>query len=249
MQLETDASGVPVLQDGKPVVIYDDGRKAPLDFVHLIGQVKRVSDERDTYRNEAEKAKDAARIFDGVTAEQIAAARKIDTKQLIEAGKMDEAVATRLAEAKAAWDKREAELASKLQESEGRIYGLQVSQRFKSTKALEDTFLDPETAEKNWAKHFKVEGDRVVGYYADGRIIYSASKPGEPADFDEALSILKGLHPYRDKWTKSANATGSGAPGSNGTGAGGRTMRRAEFFALPAKEQMKMATSGVAIVD
>lgn len=249
MSLVVDANGVPEVQDGKPVIQYDDGRKAPLDFVHLISQVKKVSDERDTFKNQYETAANAARAFEGVTPELLTAAKNLNGQKLVEAGKVDELIATRTAEAKAAWDKREQELANKVKESEGRIFNLLVSQRFATSKALEDTFLTPDIAEAYWGKNFKVDGDRVIGHYPNGQPIYSAAKPGEPADFDEALAILKASHPNKDKWTKGSNATGSGAPGSNGNGNGAKSMPRVQFQALSPGEQMNRMREGYHLTD
>ena len=53
--------------------------------------------------------------------------------------------------------------------------------------------------------------------FADGNEIYSRSRPGEKADFEEALEALVGAYPNKDAILKPSGTSGSGA----GTGTGG----------------------------
>lgn len=110
MKLKLDENGHAVLQDGKPVYVYDDGKEAAIDvadtvsrFTHLQAESKKAFAARD-------EAKKALAAFEGIEA---SAARdaldklaKLDQKKLIDAGQVDAAVAAAL---KPVQDKLEAE--------------------------------------------------------------------------------------------------------------------------------------------
>jgi len=74
-------------------------------------------------------------------------------------------------------------------------------------------------ARKYFGDNFKVEIDedsgerRVVGYYNDKQKIYSREKPGDLADFDEALTLLVDRDPEKDQMLTGTGAGGSGAEG------------------------------------
>ncbi|HEJ3129468.1 TPA: hypothetical protein SL290_006283, partial [Pseudomonas aeruginosa] len=49
-------------------------------------------------------------------------------------------------------------------------------------------------------------------YDAHGNKLYSKARPGEAADFDEALEILVDQYPYRDQILKGSGHSGGGTP-------------------------------------
>ena len=63
---------------------------------------------------------------------------------------------------------------------------------------------------------FKIEEGKVVAYDAQGQKIFSRSRPGELADFNEALETLVSQYPHRDHILKSSGANGGGAPNGGG---------------------------------
>jgi hypothetical protein len=81
--------------------------------------------------------------------------------------------------------------------------------------------------------------DRMdYGVDANGKQIYSPSRPGEPADPEEAIQIMVEAHPYKANFLKGANANGGGAEGGHKGGvlpkAGkldGNPAERTEYFA------------------
>ncbi len=109
------------------------------------------------------------------------------------------------------WQKRYAKL-------ERQNYDLTVSNSFKSSRILngEDSeIIAPlDMIEEKWGKNFKTEevnGRMVtVGYYDDGRPIYSDNKPGEFATFDEAIKKLIDTYPNKDRITRGKQQTGGG---------------------------------------
>lgn len=69
---------------------------------------------------------------------------------------------------------------------------------------------------------------------------------GDAKEFDTRVAALKEDSPFL---FVSSNASGSGASGSQGTGAGGKTISRAQFNQLPPSEQMTFAKGGGQITE
>ena len=65
---------------------------------------------------------------------------------------------------------------------------------------------------------FSIEDGKIVAKDANGNKVYSRSRPGELADFDEALEVLVDSYPYKEQILKSTGASGSGSQNSNGGG-------------------------------
>jgi hypothetical protein len=79
---------------------------------------------------------------------------------------------------------------------------------------------------------FKIEDGKVVAYDQNGSKIYSRARPGELADFDEAIESLVESYPHRDQILKGSGANGSGAGGNSGAGNGGKSISRQSFDSL-----------------
>jgi hypothetical protein len=95
---------------------------------------------------------------------------------------------------------------------------------------------------------FKLENGKLVAKDSEGSLLFSRGKPGEVADFDEALQIIVESYPHRDSILKGSGASGSGATGNSGMVNGKRTINRATFDSMSPAEQMTAARE-VAIVD
>jgi len=67
---------------------------------------------------------------------------------------------------------------------------------------------------------FKVEDGKVVAYDPAGNKIFSRSRAGEVADFDEALEALVDQYPYKDQILRGSGASGGGASPGGGTSGG-----------------------------
>lgn len=80
--------------------------------------------------------------------------------------------------------------------------------------------FDPETAMAAFGHHFKVEDGRIVGYDRTGERIFSRSRPGELADFDESLELLCDQHPnqaFRRLGNSGGGSFGGGHPSAGGS--------------------------------
>lgn len=202
MQLKVDENGHAVLQDGKPVYVRDDGSETAFDADHAIKQIRKLSDERDTLRGKAS-------AFEGLDPEAarkaVETVKNLSDKKLIEAGEVQKVIDERLSEASKAYE-------SKLTERDSQIRKLMVTSRFATSSAVKRTTLPPDIAERVFGEAFKVEGDRVVGYL-NGQPILSKEKYGEPADFDEALSVIVDAYPGKESILRGTGNSGGGATG------------------------------------
>ena len=100
-----------------------------------------------------------------------------------------------------------------------------------------------------FGKAFKVEGGRVVGYGPAGIPLYSRAKPGELADFDEALEQLVEKYPHRDQILKSADPKPASPPAAPKPSTGGQRLSRTQFEALTPDKRMAYARGGGQVVD
>src|SRR5258708_2266362 len=74
------------------------------------------------------------------------------------------------------------------------------------------------------------------------RSIFSRVRPGDLADFDEALETLVENYPHRDQIMKGSGASGSGANGGSGSGCK-KAYTRAEFNTFEPAKQAEVAAA------
>lgn len=265
MKLKLDDAGHVVVQDGKPVYVYDDGKEVAVDAPELFNKVKTLNEESKGHRLKAKEFEDKLAKFGDVDPDDIETfLDEVDQLGGIEAirsmsgsnvdvakikKEMEDAYTAHRTKMEETFKSQLAEKEKALVEKDGHIYKLEVSNRFKSSPLMEKLVLPPDLAEAAFGQAFKIEEGKVVGYL-NGTKIYSREKAGELADFDEAFAQIIDAYPAKDKILKGTGASGSGASGSNGSGSfGGQTISRTEFSQLPPAQQSKLAISGVQITD
>jgi hypothetical protein len=89
-----------------------------------------------------------------------------------------------------------------------------------------------------FANAFSVEDGRIVAKDANGNVMISRTRMGEPASVDEALEELIGAHPAKGSILKAA-----GSSRSNHSATGVTVMSRDAFEALSPRQKMQLATS------
>ena len=261
MKLKLDNDGHVVVQDGKPVYVHDDGKEVAFDAPGTAQTISRLNAEAKSHREAKEAAEAKLKTFDGI--DDAEAARKamdtvknIDGKKLVDAGKVEEikAEATKaLEEQLKASQKAHAEEMQTLQkerdEIRDRYHSETIGSKFASSKFIgEKTILPGPAAQKIFGDHFKVEDGKTVAYDPSGNKVYSRSKPGEVADFEEAIETLVSSYAYRDNILK-GTGSGTGADGGGGSGKGAKTLSRKEFDALPAQDKAAKMQDGYTVVD
>lgn len=251
MKLKTDENGNVVVQDGKPVYVHDDGKEIAFDAPQAMAKIGELGRENRTFREGKETAEAKLKAFDGLEPEKAREALEklgnIDAKKLIDAGEVEKVKGEIAKSYQAQID----ELTGKLNTATSQTADLRREYAFAGSKFVADKVAIPlPFLQKTYGSSFKDEDGRLVGYDGNGQKIYSRANPGEVADFDEALELLISSDPYKDHILKATTQPGGGAPQGGGGGSGGaKTITRTEFDKLPPADQMKVATSGVAVTD
>lgn len=231
MKLKVDENGTTVLQEGKPVYVYDDGKEISVDAEQLFAKIAELNNESKRHRLKARELEEKyAKVADLDLDELFRLKSEIDTLGGLE--NIRKGAKVNIDEVKAEIQKAyEAKLSAKdqeLQSKDAHIYKLEVSNRFKSSQFInEKLILPPDIAEATFGNSFKIEDGQVVAYLG-GNKIYSRERPGEPASFDEALQVIVDAYPMKDRILRSSGASGSGAGSSSSSSKGGAPRSLAE---------------------
>ena len=249
MKLKLDDDGNAVLQDGKPVYIHDDGKEVAFDAPATVATISRLNGEAKGHRERAEAAEKQLKQFEGISdpgaaIKALDTIKNLDDKKLVDAGEVERVKA----EAIKAVEEKYAPIAKRAEDLESELYSEKIGGAFTRSKFISEKSAVPaDLVQAAFGKHFKIEEGRVVAYDGDGNRIFSRSRPGEAADFEEALEIIVDRYPYKDQILKGNNAGGGGT--RNGTGSSGaKQMPRSEFAKLSPADQAKAARE-VTIVD
>ncbi len=251
-----------ILENGNPVYVHDDGKEIAFDAKTTVATISRLNGEAKSHREGKEAAEERLKAFTGIS-DPTAALKaldivsNLDMKKLIDAGQVEKVKE----EAKKGYDAQlksfEEGMKPILAERDALKQALineKVGGAFARSQFIKEKVASPlELVQSYFGSQFKLEGDHVVAYDRDGKQVFSRAKPGNIADFDEALEIMIDSSPFRDNILKGSGANGGGAGGAGGANGSKRTVTRAQFNALDAANQAataKAASAGtVALVD
>lgn len=235
--------------DGKPVYIGDDGKEIAFDAVSTISTISRLNGEAKGHRERAEANAAALKAFEGLEPEvarkALETVQGLNEKQLIAAGDRDKAVS----EAIKATEEKYKPVVKKAERLEEALYSEKVGGAFARSKFITEKLAIPaDMVQARFGSSFKIEDGKMVAYDHLGNKIFSRSRAGEVADFDESIEQLVDAYPAKDYILKGTGASGGGANGgSNGAG-GGRTMTRAQLEAMPPAQRGE-AMKGKTLID
>lgn len=269
MPFKINADGTIAMDAEKklPIFVYGDGREAPFDADNTIATIGRLNGEAKSHREAKEAAEAKLRGFEGIeNAED--AKKALETIKNLNAGELKtasqvqeikDAAARSAQEQVAAAAKASAtqiqELTATLEKRTSELNSHMIGSGFANSKLLTDDkhplrlAIPGEMARAYFGAHFKVEDGKTVGYDAAGNKIYSATRPGELADFDEALDHLVRACPFKDQILKGSGASGGGA-GQSKAGAGGdKQITRKQFESMGPTERAAAVKSGATITD
>jgi hypothetical protein len=265
MPYKYDADGHIVLQEvgGQklPVFIHADNREAPLDGDSTIAAIGRLNGEAKSHRERAEAAEAKYKPFEGI--EDAESARKaLDTVknikdgELITAGKVQEikdAAAKSARESVEAATRASAEREKTLTDEVGKLTSNLndriIGGSFATSKFVAEKLAIPaDIAQKFFGDRLKVENGKLVPLDSNGNPLFSATRHGEHADFDEAMEVFVGQYPNKDMILKGNGASGGGAKSGNPGAGGKKTMTRAQFDALDPTARLA-AIKDTAITD
>ena len=243
------------IKDNLPIFVTDDGKEQTVDVAATLGQNRQLAGEAKAHRTRAEEAEAKLKPYENIDPE--AATKALETVknlkdgELITAGKAKEvadAAKKAAEESVAAANKANTE---KLQMAEKErdtlrqaLHGEKKGNAFATSQFVKDKLiLSGDLVKKIFDDRFEVEQDgKIIGKNPDGTKVFSRKKPGEVAEFEEALELLVESHPQKNDFIKGDNRRGDGKqPNGPSIGADGKkTMPRAAFAALPADQQMAL---------
>ena len=255
MKLKLDEQGHAVLKDGNPIYVHADGKEIPFDAAGTIQTITRLNGEAKGHRERAEAAEDKLKTFEPITDVAAAVAAldtvaKITDKRLIASGEVDKV----RAEAKKAFDDQFAAVHAPVLKERDALKAALVSEKvggsFARSKMIAEKLAIPaDMVQARFGDAFKLEGETVVAYDKAGNKLYSRTKPGEVAGFDEALEILIDGYAYKDNILKGSGASGGGAGGAGTGGGGKKAINRSSFETLVPAAQAAHFKSGGTVVD
>lgn len=229
-----------------PVFIHADGREAPFDVDNTVATISRLNGESKAHREAKEAAEAALKPFKEAGIEDVDAAKKaLETVKNLSTGDLktaaqvqeikDAAAASAkqaVADATRAAEAREKALAEQNAKLTSDLNNHIVGGAFSGSKFISEKLAIPaDIAQKFFGDRFKVDGGKLIPMDQNGNPIFSATRHGEHADFEEALQVMISAYPNRDMILKGSGASGGGAQGGKG-GGGAKSYTRAQFEAL-----------------
>lgn len=257
MPFKFDANGAIVLQEVNgqklPVFVHADGKEVAFDGDGTLSTIARLNGEAKSHRERAEAAEGALKPFKDAGIEDPAAAAKalstvknLDDKKLVDAGEVERVKAEAIKSVRAEFD-------PVLQERDtlkNELYSEKIGGAFARSKFIgEKVAMPADFVQAAFGKHFSIEGGKVVAKDANGQQVFSRTRHGEPADFEEALEIFIDTHPHKDSILKGSGASGSGAGGGGGGAGGQKTMDRAQFESMDPAGRAAAIKSGTTVTD
>ncbi len=239
-----------VNEQGLPIYVHDDGKEVAHDAAQTVATISRLNGEAKTNRERYEKAESTLKAFEGIE-DPVAAKKALETlknfddKKLVDAGEVEKVKA----EAIKAVEDKYAPIVQERDAFQAQLHNELIGGGFARSKYIQDNISVPaDMIQAQFGKNFKIEEGKVVAYGTDGQKIYSRSRPGEVAEFDEALESLVGGYQYKDSILKGGQGSGGGFQGNGGQG-GAKTMSRDQFTNLKPIEQSSFMREGGKVTD
>ncbi|HDM8441806.1 TPA: hypothetical protein RU323_004637 [Yersinia enterocolitica] len=251
MKLKLDADGKVVVENGMPVYVHGDGKEIPFDASAALSKITALNGEAKTHREAKEAAEAQLGKFSGIddpakAIEALQTLTKIDQKKLIDAGAVDQVKA----EITKAFQTQLDDANGKSKTLEDQLYKEMIGGRFGSSSFIKDKVAIPaDFVQARFGQSFKIEDGKVVAYDPSGNKVFSRTKPGELADFDEALEFLVEQYPQKDHILKASGNNGGGSQQQTQHQHGQKTLKRTAFDSMGMAEQRAALKDGVAIVD
>ena len=253
MKLKLDENGHVVVQDGKPVYVHDDGKEVAFDAPQTVATITRLNGEAKTHREAKEQFEAQVKAFEGLdpvkVKEALGIVQNLDAKKLVDAGEVDKVKVEITDALKKTYEPQIQQLTTERDAVQQQLHSELIGGGFARSKYIQDNIAVPaDMIQAQFGKSFKIEEGKVVAYGTDGQRIYSRARPGEVADFDEALESLVGGYPHKDSILKGGQGSGGGFQGNGGQG-GAKTMSRDQFTNLKPIEQSSFMREGGKVTD
>ncbi|WP_312970851.1 DUF6651 domain-containing protein [Acinetobacter gerneri] len=219
-----------VNEQGLPIYIHDDGKEVAHDAAQTVATITRLNGEAKTNRERYEKAESSLAAFAGIE-DPVAAKKALETlknfddKKLVDTGEVEKVKA----EAIKAVEDKYAPIVQERDSYQAQLHKELIGGGFARSEFIQKNISVPiDMVQNTFGQNFKIEEGKVVAYGADGQKIFSRSRPGEVANFDEALESLVDGYQYKDSILKGSQANGGGFHGGGNTNTG---LKRSEMNA------------------
>lgn len=214
-------------EDDKAVFVHADGTEAPLDAEGTLARITALNAESTGRRHEINELKKTVARFEGIedpekAKEAIATVANLSSGELKTAAQVEEikraaqkAAETQVADAqrKAAEDLKKA--SDKAEKLEAELFNEKIGGGFARSKFVaEKMTIPPDIAQNFFGKNFKIVEGAIEAYDSAGMKLYSKTRGGELANFDEAIEQLVSAYPNKDAILKGAGG-GSGGTGND----------------------------------
>ena len=215
-----------VNEQGLPLYIHDDGKEVAHDAPQTVATISRLNGEAKTNRERYETAETSLKAFEGIE-DPVAAKKALETlknfddKKLVDAGEIEKVKA----EAIKAVEDKYAPIVQERDAFQSQLHNELIGGGFARSKFIQDNIAVPvDMIQATFGKNFQIENGKVVAVGADGQKIYSRTRPGEVADFDEALESLVGGYQHKDSILKGNQSGGGGFQGNGGNKSGPQSL-------------------------
>lgn len=261
MKLKLNEQGFAYVQDGKPVFVDDQGKDIAFDAVGTKETISRLNAEAKSHREAKEAAEAALKNFEGIAdpaaaLKALETLKNIDDKRLVDAGQVEQikqqtaqAYEQRIQEKEKAHGETLNRITQERDTLQATLFNERIGGQFERSGFIKENLITPpDMVRAVFGNAFKVEGDKVVAYDHTGNKIFSRSRPGEIASFDEALEQLVDHYPNRDYILKGTGSSGGGSSGG-GQGTRGKTINRAAFDSMDASARSEFFKNGGTLTD
>ena len=206
-----------------PVYVHDDGKEVGFDAAQAVGKISSLNAEAKTHREAKEAAEKHLKAFDGLDADKAKQAlqtiQNLDAKKLVDAGDIEKVKAELTDALKKSYEPQIQQLTQERDSVQTQLHKELIGGGFARSKFIQEKIAVPaDMIQATFGNNFKIEDGKVVAYGVDGQKIYSRTKHGEVADFDEALETLVGGYHHKDSILKGNQSTGGGYGGQGGGG-------------------------------
>ncbi|EHU1527872.1 hypothetical protein J671_3606 [Acinetobacter sp. 1130196] len=208
---------------GLPIYVHDDGKEVGFDAAQAVGKISSLNAEAKTHREAKEAAEKSLKVFEGLDPEKAKAALEtmanLDAKKLVDAGEIEKVKAELTEALKKSYEPQIQQLTQERDSVQAQLHKELIGGGFARSKFIQEKIAVPaDMIQATFGNNFKIEDGKVVAYGVDGQKIYSRTKHGEVADFDEALETLVGGYQHKDSILKGNQSTGGGYGGQGGGG-------------------------------
>jgi len=208
--------------DLKPIFI-SEGKEIAFDVPATVDRITQLNGEAMGHRRRADLAEEKLKTFEGLddpaaAIQALKTIKNFDDKKLVDAGEVEKVKM----EATKALEDRYAPIVAERDKLKNDLYSEKIGGSFARSKFIADKIAVPsDIIQSRFGNSFKIEDGKVIGYDPSGSKIYSRAKPGEPAEFEEALELLVDGYQHKNSILKGSGGNGGGAkPGAGANGLG-----------------------------